>query len=88
MHNFNHTGFKFGFVDAETGSGVALGVEVDDERAEFVLGEIVAKIDRGSSFTDTSFLIRDANHNSHIRYYSIKIILWVAFGGVFGGRER
>ncbi len=72
LHDFNHAGFKFRFVETETGSGVALRVEVNNQGAVFVLGEVVAKVDGSGSFADTSFLIRDTNHNSHIQYYITK----------------
>ncbi len=69
-HDVDHAGFEFGFVDAEARGGVALRVKVNNEGAVFVFGEIIAKIDGSGSFADTSFLIRNADYDSHIRYCS------------------
>ena len=79
-HDFDHATFEFGFVQAEAGSGVALRVEVDEKGAESVLGEVIAKVDGSSSFADTSFLIRNADYDSHTKYYNIKRIQNRIFG--------
>ena len=49
-------------VDAQSGRGVPLGVEVDDEGSLPQLGQTGADVDRRRRLADTAFLVGDGDH--------------------------
>ena len=56
-----HRGLQAAVLDAQPGRGVALGVEVDDQRALAELGEAGADVDRRRRLADAALLVGDGD---------------------------
>ena len=53
------------FLDAETGRGVALGIDVHAKHTLATRAEISAQIDHGGGFSHAAFLVRYCIHHTH-----------------------
>ena len=50
------------FFDADGTGGVGLGIEIDQKRVDFLLGESGGEVDGGRGLADAAFLIGDGEN--------------------------